>query len=71
MLSPYAKSFEERHILAEKLVPNLRDKNMYVTHYLNLKLYVRLGMRVKRIHRVLENLLRVHGLNRILISILT
>jgi len=54
MLSPYAKSFEERHILTEKLVPNLRDKNMYVTHYVNLKLYVRLGMRVKRIHRVLE-----------------
>ena len=54
MLSPYVKSFEDRHILTEKLVPNLHDKDKYVTHYVNLKLYVRLGMRLKRIHRVLE-----------------
>jgi len=25
-----------------------------VTHYVNLKLYVRLGMRLTRIHRILE-----------------
>jgi len=29
-------------------------QKQYVTHYVNLKLYVRLGMRVKRIHRILE-----------------
>ena len=54
MLSSYAQSFPGHHILAEKLVPNLNDKTKYVTHYVNLKLYARLGMRLKHIHRVLE-----------------
>ena len=54
MLSPYAQSFTDRHVLSEKLVPNLNNKTKYVTHYVNLKLYVRLGMRLTRIHRILE-----------------
>ena len=37
-----------------KLVPNLMDKNKYVVHYKNLMLYLSLGMKFKRIHRVLE-----------------
>ena len=37
-----------------KLVPNLMDKNKYVVHYKNLRLYLSLGMKLKRIHRVLE-----------------
>ena len=36
-----------------KLVPNLMDKNKYVVHYKNLMLYLSLGMKLKRIHRVL------------------
>ena len=36
------------------LVPNLMDKNKYVVHYKNLMLYLSLGMKLKRIHRVLE-----------------
>ena len=35
----------------EKLIPNLRDKNNYVTHYKNLIQYLGLGMKLKRIHR--------------------
>ena len=35
-------------------MPNLNDKKQYVTHYVNLKLYIRLGMRLTRTHRVLE-----------------
>jgi len=54
MLSPYAQSFPDRHVLSEKLAPNLNDKTKYVIHYVNLKLYTRLGMRLKRIHRILE-----------------
>jgi len=54
MLSPYTQSFSDRHISSEKLVPNLNDKTKYVTHYVNLKLYTRLGMRLRRIHRILE-----------------
>ncbi|XP_064629257.1 uncharacterized protein LOC135488549 [Lineus longissimus] len=38
----------------EKLVPNLRDKQRYVVHYRNLKLYLGLGMRLKKIHRALR-----------------
>ena len=37
-----------------KFVPNLMDKNKYVVHYKNLMLYLSLGMKLKRIHRVLE-----------------
>ncbi len=35
----------------EKLVPNLNDKTKYVIHHENLKLYLRLGMRLAKIHR--------------------
>ena len=37
-----------------KLVPNLMDKKKYVVHYKNLLLYLSLGMKLKKIHRVLE-----------------
>ena len=36
------------------LVPNLRDKSRYVLHMRNVKLYTDLGMKVDRIHKVLE-----------------
>ncbi len=35
----------------EKLVPNLNDKTKYTLHHENLKLYLRLGMRLTKIHR--------------------
>jgi hypothetical protein len=38
----------------EKLVPNLMDKTKYVVHYRNLQLYLSLGMKLKKIHRILE-----------------
>jgi len=38
----------------EKLVPTLEDKEKYVLHHRNLQLYLRLGMRLKKVHRVLE-----------------
>ena len=37
-----------------KLVPNLMDKKKYVVHYTNLLLYLSLGMKLRKIHRVLE-----------------
>ena len=54
MLSPYAKSFPTEHILSEKLIPNLANKERYVTHYVNLKQYIRLGMKLTRVHRILQ-----------------
>ena len=35
----------------EKLIPNLRDKEKYVLHYKNLTQCLRLGMKLKHIHR--------------------
>ena len=35
----------------KKLIPNLRDKNNYVIHYKNLIQCLRLGMKLKKIHR--------------------
>jgi len=37
-----------------KLMPTLNSKNKYVLHYQNLKLYLDLGLRLTKIHRVLE-----------------
>ena len=38
----------------EKLVLTLEDKEKYVVHYKNLKFYLSQGMRLKKVHRVLE-----------------
>ena len=38
----------------ERLVPNLFDKEKYAIHYENLKLYLRLGLKLNKIDRVLE-----------------
>ena len=35
----------------EKLIPNLRDKTNYVIHYKNLMQCLKLGMKLKKIHR--------------------
>ena len=37
-----------------KLVANLRDKVKYVFHYRNLQLYLKLGMKLIEIHRILK-----------------
>jgi hypothetical protein len=54
MLSPFCKSFNQKHVDCRKLVPNLFDKTKYVLHYRNLQLYVQLGLVVTNIHRVLS-----------------
>ena len=53
MYSPYMKKhFPED--TATKLTPNLRRKNNYIVHYRNLKLYLKLGLIVTKIHNVLQ-----------------
>ena len=40
--------------MLKKLVSNFFDKESYVLHYENLQLYLRLGLKPKQIHCVLE-----------------
>ena len=58
MLSTYCKEIAEKYNisigLVSKLIPTLRDKKEYVLHYRNLQLYLDLGLKVKKIHRVLK-----------------
>ena len=37
-----------------KLVPNLGNKRKYVVHYKNLQLYLSLGMKLTKVHRILK-----------------
>jgi hypothetical protein len=53
-LSPYCMSFDQKHIEARKLTPNLMHKEKYVVHYQNLKFYLESGMILKKVHRVLS-----------------
>ena len=58
MLSGYCKKIAEKYNISigsvSKLIPSLRDKKEYVLHYRNLQLYLDLGLKIKKVHRVLE-----------------
>ena len=58
MLSASCKKIAEKYNisigLVSKLIPTLRDKNEYVLHYCNLQLYLDLGLKIKKVHRVLK-----------------
>src|SRR5678816_4255665 len=59
MLSPYARELAGKLGVKtsnkiEKLVPNLYAKNNYVLHYRNLQFYVAMGLKVVKIHKILE-----------------
>ena len=58
MLSDYCKTIQKNFNissgLVHKLIPTLADKQNYVLHYRNLQLYLNLGLKLKKVHRVLE-----------------
>ena len=58
MLSDYCREIKDKFKISSgnvnKLIPTLRDKKNYVLHEENLKLYLSLGLKLKKIHRVLE-----------------
>ena len=58
MLSKYQLKIVDLYNISigniKKWVPNAFDKENYVLHYENLKLYLRLELKLKKTHRVLE-----------------
>lgn len=57
-LSPYQKRLMKelgiKHSKEKKMLLTLQDKTHYVTHYRNLQFYLKQGMRLKKVHKVLE-----------------
>ena len=37
-----------------KLTPNLKDKKKYIIHYKTLQFYLKLGIKIEKIHRIIE-----------------
>ena len=58
MLLEYCKKIADKYEIksgdVKKLIPNLGNKTNYVLHYRNLQLYLSLGTKLTKIHRVLE-----------------
>ena len=58
MLSKYCLSIANKYVIkidaVNKLVPNLVNKSKYVVHYRSLQLYLSLGMKLTKVHRILE-----------------
>ena len=58
MLSNICKTIADKYDRkvgdVKKLIPNLGNKTNYVVHYRNLQLYLPLGMKLTKIHRVLK-----------------
>ena len=57
ILSPYCKNIQQFGISigqVAKLIPTLSSKKNYVLHYRNLQLYLSLGLKLRKLYRVLE-----------------
>ena len=58
MLSKYCKTVADKYKIkvgdVKKLIPNLSNKTKYVLHYRNFQLYLSLGIKLTKIHRILE-----------------
>ena len=58
MLSKYCKEIADKYDIkvgdVKKLIPNLGNKTKYVVHFKNIQLYLLLGIKLTKIHTVLQ-----------------
>ena len=58
MLSKYCKEIADKYDIkvgdVKKLIPNLGNKAKYVVHFKNIQLYLLLGIKLTKIHTVLQ-----------------
>ena len=58
MLSEYCSDIAENYGIkvggVKKLIPNLGNKSKYIVYYQNLYLYLALGMKLTKVHKVLK-----------------
>ena len=58
LLAKYCKEIADKYEIkvgdVKKIIPNLGNRTKYVLHYRNIQLYLSLGMKLTKIHRVLK-----------------
>ena len=58
MLSPHCEMIRDKYGISigqvSKLIPTLSNKEKYVLHYRNMQLYLDRGLKLKKVHRILE-----------------
>ena len=58
MLSPFShyclQKMNMKHTSGDKLIPNLFNKERYVIHYRTLQCYIKLGLKLTKVHRAIQ-----------------